>query len=74
MKANPILLEVFKNRFISIAEELGVTLMRTGEVTETLQVIYYPFTFAVAFGCAALGLTLLTELVNTISPPKDGQQ
>ena len=30
MKANPILLEVFKNRFSSIAEEMGVTLNRTG--------------------------------------------
>jgi len=30
MKVNPILLEVFKNRFVSIAEEMGVTLMRTG--------------------------------------------
>jgi len=29
MKVNPILLEVFKNRFASIAEEMGVTLMRT---------------------------------------------
>lgn len=29
MKVNPILLEVFKNRFISIAEEMGVTLNRT---------------------------------------------
>jgi len=30
VKANPILLEVFKNRFSSIAEEMGVTLNRTG--------------------------------------------
>ncbi|MGA1840559.1 MAG: hydantoinase B/oxoprolinase family protein [bacterium] len=30
MKVNPILLEVFKNRFSSIAEEMGVTLYRTG--------------------------------------------
>jgi N-methylhydantoinase B len=30
MNVNPILLEVFKNRFSSIAEEMGVTLMRTG--------------------------------------------
>ncbi len=30
MQVNPILLEVFKNRFSSIAEEMGVTLMRTG--------------------------------------------
>ncbi len=29
MTVNPILLEVFKNRFASIAEEMGVTLMRT---------------------------------------------
>lgn len=30
MRLNPILLQVFKNRFSSIAEEMGVTLMRTG--------------------------------------------
>lgn len=29
MQLNPILLEVFKNRFVSIAEEMGVTLNRT---------------------------------------------
>lgn len=29
MKVNPILLEVFKNRFSSISEEMGVTLTRT---------------------------------------------
>ena len=29
MRVNPILLEVFKNRFASIAEEMGVTLNRT---------------------------------------------
>ena len=29
MKTNPILLEVFKNRFSSISEEMGVTLQRT---------------------------------------------
>lgn len=29
MTANPILLEVFKNRFASISEEMGVTLIRT---------------------------------------------
>ena len=29
MQINPILLEIFKNQFVSIAEEMGVTLMRT---------------------------------------------
>ncbi len=30
MKINPVLLEIFKNRFSSISEEMGVTLTRTG--------------------------------------------
>jgi N-methylhydantoinase B/oxoprolinase/acetone carboxylase alpha subunit len=30
MKPNPIEFEVFKNLFLSIAEEMGVTLCRTG--------------------------------------------
>ncbi len=30
MSENPVLLELFKHRFISVAEEMGVTLMRTG--------------------------------------------
>ncbi|TVM35807.1 hydantoinase B/oxoprolinase family protein [Oceanidesulfovibrio marinus] len=30
MDVNPILIEVFKNRFASICEEMGMTLMRTG--------------------------------------------
>lgn len=30
MTVNPILLEVFKNRYASIAEEMGVALQRTG--------------------------------------------
>jgi N-methylhydantoinase B len=30
MSVNPVLLELFKHRFISVAEEMGVTLMRTG--------------------------------------------
>ena len=29
MSVHPVLLEVFKNQFISIAEEMGVTLLRT---------------------------------------------
>ena len=42
------------------------TLRATGEVTETLQVIYYPFVYAVAFGCVVLSLTLLTELLKAV--------
>jgi len=58
--------------FVVAAWQIAVkanTLMETGEVTETLQVIYYPFTYAVAFGCLVLSLTLLTELLEDILTP-----
>ena len=42
------------------------TLMATGEVTETLRIIYYPFTYAVALGCAVLSLSLLTDLIQAL--------
>jgi TRAP-type C4-dicarboxylate transport system permease small subunit len=43
--------------------KLGNTLRTSGEVTETLRVIYYPFTYGVALGCFLLSLVLLVELV-----------
>jgi hypothetical protein len=30
-------------------------------VTETLRIVYYPFTYAVAFGCFSLALVFLVE-------------
>ena len=57
--------------FLVAAWQIAVkanTLMETGEVTETLQIIYYPFTYAVAFGCLVLSLTLLTEFVRGLMP------
>jgi len=42
------------------------TLWRTGEVTETLQIIYYPFTYGVALGCAVLSLVFLTDFLKQI--------
>jgi TRAP-type C4-dicarboxylate transport system permease small subunit len=62
--------------FLIAAWQLAIkatTLMKTGEVTETLQVIYYPFTYAVAFGCFVLSLTLLTELMKAILPDGGGE-
>ena len=50
----------------------ATTLMKTGEVTETLQVIYYPFTYAVAFGCLVLSLTLITEIIRVFIPEERG--
>jgi TRAP-type C4-dicarboxylate transport system permease small subunit len=42
----------------------ATTLWETGEVTETLRIIYYPFTYGVALGCALLSLVCLTQLLG----------
>jgi len=44
----------------------ATTLMKTGEITETLRIIYYPFTYGVALGCAALSLVFFTDLLISI--------
>jgi TRAP-type C4-dicarboxylate transport system permease small subunit len=49
----------------------ATTLMNTGEITETLRIIYYPFTYGVAVGCAVLSLVLFTELVGLFSAEKE---
>ena len=46
--------------------QYATTLLKTGEVTETLRIIYYPFTYCVAIGCATLALVSLTELLKTV--------
>ncbi len=42
------------------------TLRMSGEVTETLRIIYYPFTYAVALGCIVLSFALLSEFIQTL--------
>ena len=44
----------------------ATNLWRTGEVTETLRIVYYPFTYAVAVGCFALAFVFLVELLNSL--------
>lgn len=46
--------------------EYAVTLSRTGEVTETLRIVYYPFTFAVALGFGVLCLVLLVDFLRAV--------
>jgi TRAP-type C4-dicarboxylate transport system permease small subunit len=50
----------------------ATTLRRTGEVTETLQIIYYPFTYGVSFGCIVLALVLFTETLKALTGEKEG--
>ena len=47
------------------------TLRTTGELTETLRIVYYPFTYAVALGCGVLALILLTDFLLQFIPPKE---
>ena len=44
----------------------ATTLVKTGEVTETLRIIYYPFTYCVAFGCITLSLVFLTDFLKSL--------
>jgi len=56
--------------FAVVAWQIGKyagTLRETGEVTETLQIIYYPFTYGVAFGCGVLSLAFLTDFLKLLS-------
>ncbi len=40
--------------------------VRAGEVSETLQIIFYPFTYATALGCLVLALVFLNQALQTI--------
>jgi TRAP-type C4-dicarboxylate transport system permease small subunit len=51
--------------------QYATTLWRTGELTETLRIIYFPFTYAVAFGCATLSLVFLTEFLKSVVGRED---
>jgi TRAP-type C4-dicarboxylate transport system permease small subunit len=50
----------------------GVRIARSGEVSETLKIIHYPFILCVAVGFAVLALTLLLQFVGTFQR-KGGQ-
>ncbi len=48
--------------------------MQTGEVSETLRVIFYPFTYGVAAGCGVLALVFLVDLLQALIPGKGASQ
>ena len=50
------------------------TLLRTGELTETLRIIYYPFSYGAALGCAVLSLVFLTEGLKSVVSRKEGEK
>lgn len=44
----------------------GLSLIEFGELSEDLRIIYHPFVFAVALGCATLALTLARDLLHAL--------
>ena len=52
----------------------ATTLLKTGEVTETLRIIYYPFTYGVALGCAALSLVFFTNFLKFLLQKKEEEK
>ena len=48
-------------------------LMRTGEVTETLRMIYYPFTYGVAAGFGLLAAVFFVEMLKVFKPEGERQ-
>ncbi len=50
----------------------GTTLKNTGELTETLGIIYYPFIYSVSFGFVILALVFLTEIIKSLAGQMEG--
>ncbi len=70
---NVICMIFFGMAALQIAKYANI-LRETGEVTETLLIIYYPFTYGAALGCAALSLVFLTELLNALFITREEEQ
>jgi TRAP-type C4-dicarboxylate transport system permease small subunit len=44
----------------------GMKIWKSGEVSETLKIIYHPFIFSVSVGFAVLSLTIIIDFLKTI--------
>lgn len=62
---NIICMIFFGMAAMEIAKHANI-LRETGQVTETLLIIYYPFSYGAALGCAALSLVFLTEFLKAL--------
>jgi TRAP-type C4-dicarboxylate transport system permease small subunit len=47
---------------------------RSGEVSETLLIVYYPFTYLVALGCGVLALGFLTDMATVVLKMERGEE
>jgi len=44
----------------------GMKVSRSGEVSETLKIVFHPFIYSVAFGFAVFSLTLIIDFINNL--------
>ncbi|HOW54965.1 MAG TPA: TRAP transporter small permease subunit, partial [Syntrophorhabdaceae bacterium] len=51
--------------------EWGMRILESGELSETLKIIYHPFVFAVAFGFAVLAFTLFVDFTGLVFKKKE---
>jgi TRAP-type C4-dicarboxylate transport system permease small subunit len=50
----------------------GMKILATGELSETLKIVFHPFILAVSFGFACLSLTLFIDFLRALlEPPKE---
>lgn len=52
----------------------STVLWKTGELTETLRIVFYPFSYAVALGCAVLALVCFTDFMKSLFPEKESEK
>ncbi len=61
--------------FFSIAAwqlvKWATILLKEGELTETLRIIYYPFVYGAALGCGILAFGFFIDLFNSLFPQED---
>jgi TRAP-type C4-dicarboxylate transport system permease small subunit len=50
----------------------AATLRVAGEVSETLGIVYYPFTYGVALGCFVLAFVMLVDLLKILTNAEEG--
>jgi len=74
MAVNNIICTVFFAIVSWQVAKYATILLKTGEVTETLRIIYYPFTYGVALGCATLALVFLTHFLKTLSQKEESSK
>ena len=53
--------------------QYGVTLVRTGELTETLRIPFYPFVFCLCAGCLFVSLCYAVEVVKSFARKEGGR-